>query len=208
MYKNISLVLSFLLLAVASLGASNQNYRNSTSSKEVFCSKELKSCFAKIQQIPEARELIENIQNDGPISIIAKNTSLSNQFGAYWDREDRMICIALSKDTDEASIIGSILFELHNASVDGKFDELDELATRGQITKAKYVESMEYLEYVNSINTAKLAEKGIAMKVIPRGARLPTYDSFKEHFAAQLRSGHSDCFGQIYDSISPRYRYR
>jgi hypothetical protein len=63
---------------------------------------------------------------------------------------------------------------------------------------------MEYLEYLNSLKSAKIAEKGIKMGVLPPGSQLPTYNSFKEHFLMQKRSGHSACFARNYDHLSPR----
>lgn len=170
----------------------------------VKCSPQLQSCFNRIQMIPEARELIAAIQEEGAIQIKAKNTDLSEQFGAFWDGEERVICIALSSGITADDIIGSIIFELQNAAVDSKFVYYNNLANQGNITKAKYIESMEYLEYENSLKAAKMAEKGIKMGVIPAGARLPTYSSFKEHYAAQKMSGHSDCFAGIYDNLAPQ----
>ncbi len=170
----------------------------------VKCAPELQGNLRAIQKIPEARALIASIQKEGPIQIVAQNTSLSNQFGAFWDPDQRIICIALSSDVTDGSIIGSILFELHNASVNSKINYLDELASKRKISKARYIESMEYLEYINSLNAAKIAEKGIQMNVLPTESRLPTYHSFKEHFSVQKKYGHSAHFARSYDQLSKR----
>lgn len=186
---------------------SENEYRNSEL-VQIKCAPQLQNSLNKIQKIPEARRLIASIQKESPIQIIAKDTSLSNQFGAFWDPDRRVICISLSSHATEGSIIGSILFELHNASVNAKFDHLEELVIQGKIDKASYVRSMEYLEYMNSLNAAKIAEKGIQMKVLPPDSRLPTYRSFNEHFSEQQKSGHSACFARIYDSLRQEHSYR
>lgn len=130
-----------------------------------------------------------------------RNTSLSNQFGAFWDPDGRAICIALSRGTTEGEIIGSIIFELHNALVNSKFKELEDLVIRRKINRSTYVRSMEYLEYVNSINASKLADKGIQNGFLPADSRLMTYSNFEEHFSEQKRSGHSACFESHYDYL-------
>lgn len=168
---------------------------------QIRCAPQLQHNLNQIQKIPEARALINSIQKEGPIQIVVKNTSLSNHFGAYWDPDLRTICVAISSDTTDGSLIGSILFELHNAAVNAKFIHLDELAARRQIGKASYVESMEYLEYLNSIDASKIAQKGIQMGIFPADAHLFTYGSFAEHFSVQKESGHSACFARNYDSI-------
>ncbi|WP_068467994.1 hypothetical protein [Candidatus Protochlamydia phocaeensis] len=167
----------------------------------VRCSPQLQSILNKILKVPEAKALIASIQKEGAIQIAVKNTKLSNFFGAYWDPDQRMICVAMSSKTTEGDLIGSILFELHNASVDSQFEYLAGLAIQRKIDKATYVRSMEYLEYQNSLNAAKIAEKGIQLGVLPSDSRLPTFTTFQEHFSVQQQSGHSDCFGRIYDNL-------
>ena len=203
MYKFFNILLSvFLFCQISATYAAEQPQHKQ--SIPIKCAPQLQSCLNRIQQIPEARELIASIQKEGAIQISAKNTDLSEQFGAFWDGDKRTICIALSSDVTTASIIGSILFELQNAAVDSKFEYYNSLASQGSITRSKYIESMEYLEYENSFRAAKIAEKGIKMGVIPSRARLPIYSSFKEHYAAQKMSGHSDCFASTYDCLAPR----
>lgn len=196
----VSLLAVILLGLMPSVEAAPEMAR----SGEIVCSPELLRSLNAIQRVPEAKELIATIQKEGPIYVVARNTGLSNQFGAFWDPDRRIICVAISPDRTEADLIGSILFELQNAFVNAKFSHLDELAVQGKIDKASYVRSMEYIEYINSLNAAKIAEKGIQMGVLPFGSRLPTYRSFEEHFAIQRRSGHSACFAYNYDSMAPR----
>lgn len=164
----------------------------------VRCEFKLQRCFQAIMQIPEAKALINDIRKEGSFDITMRNSPLAQQFGAYWDPDFRIICID-AFSFDEGEIIGSLLFELHNASVNSKINHLNELATQGKINKQDYVESMEYLEYVNSKNASRIAQKGIKMGLFPWTAQLPTYSSFREHFTAQLMSGHSDTFARNYD---------
>lgn len=164
----------------------------------VRCDPQLQNCFQAILQIPEARTLINAIRKEGSIQIAVQNTALSKQLGAYWDPDRRIIFIDFSSHQGDGLIIGSLLFELHNASVNSQINHLNELARMRKIDKDKYVESMEYLEYLNSLSCSKIAEKGIRMGILPSDSQLPTYSSFKEHFKAQKMSGHSAFFERNY----------
>ena len=177
--------------------SSNQKTRTFT------CDPQLKSCLTAMQKLPEIRTLIEQVLKEGPLTIAVKNTNISDKFGAFWDVDKRVIFVGISSPRDEGSLIGSILFELHNASVNSEFNRLDHLASRGEINRDSYVEAMEYLEYVNSINASKIAQKGISMGIFPENARLHTYRDFEEHFHYQKISGHSDCIADIFDQVAP-----
>ncbi|MCE5318328.1 MAG: hypothetical protein LLG04_13330 [Parachlamydia sp.] len=166
---------------------------------EVPCDPRLQKCLNKILKLPSARDLIIEIQRQGPIRITVENHALSDQFGAFWDRLNRSIGVHLSSRVSEGQLIGSIIFELHNALADSKMDQLDHQACTGQISREKYVESMEYIEYQNSKKAAAIAEEGIQKGILPPGSRLPTYKDFEEHFYYQKISGHSAWFAQAYD---------
>lgn len=168
---------------------------------QVPCSPQLQPYLTKIEQIPEAQELIASIQKEGAIQIRQGNNSLSNTFGAFWDPDQRIINVSIQAHTTEGEIIGSLLFELHNSSVTTQFDHFDRLAALGQIDKHQYVRQMEYIEYLNSHRAAKIAEKGIQMGLLPADARLPTYHNFEEHFWVQRISGHSAWFAHNYDTL-------
>lgn len=168
------------------------------------CSPQLQKHFSAILKTPEGKALVEAVQKEGPIQIIAKRTSLSERFGAYFDPDRRIIAIDISCGQTDGSIIGSILFELHNASVNGEINRLNHLASKGQINKENYVRSMEYLEYENSLKASKISINGIRLGIFPGDAYLSTYANFDEHFKAQKESGHSDAFAQNYD-ICRRY---
>jgi hypothetical protein len=172
---------------------------------KINCAREIQDDLLAIYKVPEGKALIDSIIKEGSLKIIVKKTSLSEQFGAYWDPDTRTICLAISAKKNNECATGALLFELHNALVTSKIDQLDSLASKRQVNKASYVESMEYLEYVNSINAAKIAEKGIQMGVLDKEARLPTFSSFKEHFHMQKISGHSAHFSRNYDRLSQRY---
>lgn len=167
-------------------------------SSQISCAPPLQNCLQKILEIPEARALIATIQKEGAIKIVAKENAVSKQFGAFWDPDHRIICIDLSPHRSQGSVIGSLLFELHNASSNSKINYLDGLAHQRKIDMKSYVEAMEYIEYLNSLNTSRMAAKGIDMGVLPVDAQLPTYSSFKEHLKAQKESGHSVCFERNY----------
>lgn len=175
-----------------------QEYQTSNG---IYCSPQLKNLLISIHKVPEAKQLIESVQKEGPIRIIINNIWLSEEFGAYWDSVNRIIAVAYNPNVAPGKLIGSILFELHNASVDSKIRELDRLAYFGKINRTQYVESMEYLEFINSHNAAKIANKGIKMGIFPKEAFLPTYNTFKEHFHMQKVSGHSSWFAKNYDQM-------
>ena len=177
----------------------SQTKQSETSTQGVNCSPQLQKTLQAILKIPEAINLINSIRKEGTISIVAKNNYLSKQFGAVWDPDQRVIYIEVSSDRTEGTLIGFLLFELHNASVNYRIKELNNMASRGEINKEKYVESMEYLEYINSLNASRIAQIGIRMGALPWDSHLPTYNNFEDHFNAQKMSGHSDCFARNYD---------
>ena len=165
----------------------------------INCAPQLQKCLNSLLKIPEARTLIATIQKEGPIRIVAECDPLSKQFGAFWDPDRRVICIDLSTNRTEGAKIGSLLFELHNASVNSKIYHLNMQVYQRKINKQNYIRSMEYLEYINSLNTAKIADKGIKMGILPKDSRLPIFSTFEEHFRIQKMSGHSASMGRIYD---------
>lgn len=170
----------------------------------IDCAPQLRSCLNAIQQLPEARKLITNVQKEGPIRIVLTNHSLSRQFGAFWDVDRRIISISPAPHESEGDIIGSIIFELHNASTNSKINHYDHLASIGEIDRDNYVRAIEYLEYENSKKASLMAEKGIKLGLFPKSATLPTYSNFEEHFHYQKIGGHSAWIGKTYDQLAPR----
>lgn len=188
----ISFVL-FLSFFSISLHAKNSTY--------VACVPELQQCLKKIQMLPEGRELIMKIQQEGPIRIGLARTQLSSEFGAFWDPDRRMICLNPSWHGSEGEMIASILFEMHNALVSSKMEKLNYLAECGQISRDKYVESFERLEYENSVNASRIAKKGIQMGIFPPSSKMHVYKDFEEHFHYQIISGHSRWIARNFDNL-------
>lgn len=190
-------ILTAFVLLFANFYLSGSLYASPTASFQ--CAPELQKWFLAILKVPEGKSLVEEVEQEGPIKIATGNSPILRKFGAFWDPDRRMICIYLSPHSSEEAILGSLLFELHNASANGKINRLNQMANARKINKTHYVEAMEHLEYINSKNAAKIARIGVKMGVFPRGFYLPTYDNFQEHFKAQKDSGHSDCFAHNYE---------
>lgn len=176
--------------------------------EKIPCSYELKGCLNKILQLDEAKELIGKIQKEGHFSIVANgNHHLSQQFGAFWDPCRRIITIHCAKNSDEGIMIGSIIFELHNADANSELLRLDNLAASGQIDRNHYVQGVEYVEYLNSKKASSMVTKGIKAGLFQRSAFLPTYRTFKEHYSAQVSSGHSDQIAKNFDGLTYRMSF-
>lgn len=197
MLKLILNLIFILSITVAFAATANQQ----SSLLNISCSPQLQDSLQTILQLPEARDLISTVQKEGPIRFAVNNTSLSEKFGAFWDMDNRVICVAISPETTQGDTIGSIIFELHNALVHSKLNALDELATHRQISKDKYVESVERLEYENSLKASSLVQKGIRLGLFPKDAHLYTYSSFEEHYRMQRMAGHSSWIGNTYDQL-------
>lgn len=195
------LITSFCLLVIS---FASLVFAGDIPPSSIICAPRLQQCLRTIQKMPEAQELIASIQQEGPIRIAVNSHALSNQFGAYWDMEDRVIFVSLSAHSSEGELIASILFELHNASIDSKLNYFDYLASTGQIDKESYVRSIEFLEYRNSKNASKIAEKGIKLGIFPPNARLNTYENFEEHYHYQKIGGHSAWIAKTFDQIAPK----
>lgn len=135
--------------------------------------------------------MVAKIQAEGAIRIVVSNEQLAKQFGAFWDPAKRRIAINIPYHRSEGEIIGSILFELHNAATNAKLIELHLRALRKQISKQAYVNAIEKLEYENSKSASAVAESGIRKGIYPLSARLRTHSSFPEYIRSQRLSGHS-----------------
>lgn len=168
----------------------------------VECARPLQKHFSKILKIAGARKLISTIQKEGPFRIVANKHRLSEQFGAFWDIGRRTICVNLSPRSSEGELIGSILFELHNAAANAKLRHYNQLAEMRGIDRESYVRGIEYIEYENSLKAALIATQGIKMGILPSDARLPTYRNFEEHYRYQIKGGHSAWIAKNYDYLS------
>jgi hypothetical protein len=158
-------------------------------------------CIDTIRQLPEARQMMAEIHKEGSLRIAVSNHSLSRQFGAYWDMEQRVICVHPGFHNSLGELIGSILFEMHNAFSHSKILHYDELAMAGQIDRESYVRSIEYIEYLNSKETAAMAQIGIERGIFPPETKRFTYKDFDEHYYYQKYGGHSDWIARTYDRL-------
>jgi hypothetical protein len=166
------------------------------------CERELRPYVSKIFMLPEARSLIASILQGGQIRFRTSHHALSEQFGAYWDIDQRSLCVNLNSHASEGQIIASILFELHNAEANSQFEYWDTLASLRHIEKERYIREIEYIEYENSLKTYQLSMQGIRQGIFPTDASLPIYKSFEEHFYYQKVGGHSQWIGQTYDQLA------
>lgn len=200
--KKIQLFLIALLFISFSLRGHDCKNQNP---QAISCAPALQPYLLKMLQVPEIKYFIAEIQKEGLFTIDLNNNSLSQQFGAYWDVDRRVICINLSAHQTEGEVIGSILFELQNAASNATIEAIDRSAKDKKINRQQYIESIEYMEYKNSLNAAFLAKKGIDMGIFPQDALLPTYKDFKEHFYYQQIGGHSAFIGKNYDHLLSSY---
>lgn len=176
----------------------------STLSATVSCSPQLKNAVNKIQKLPEAKKLIDMIQQEGAIQIVVHHNTLSDQFGAFWDPDTRLICISLTKSATEGRVIASIIFELHNALMNKKISYFHDLAAAGNIDKETYVRSIEHIEYQNSLWASAMAHNGIKKGLFPADTHLNTYKNFEEHYHYQIIGGHSAWIAKTYDHLAPK----
>ncbi|CCB86525.1 MULTISPECIES: hypothetical protein [Parachlamydia] len=194
-----------LLISVVSLFCIFQPLQASIS-----CDPQLRPVLTTIRQLPEACELINTALKDGPIRIEV-NKSLEADFGAFWGLDNRTIFVNCGNRKDAGEIIGSVIFELHNAVATRELKRLDNLAASGKINKSSYVREVEYVEYCNSLKASEIVTKGIKQGFYPREAYLPVYSSFEEHFDVQKKYGHSAWIAKNFDEImweSGQYRPR
>lgn len=186
----------------AAFAKNDIQYRQSNS---IDCSPELRNSVMVLLKLQEIRDLITTIQQEGPIRIMMNNNSyLSQEFGAFWDGENRIIFVNFGQNRTQEDVLGSIIFELHNALANSKIRHLDDLASMGRIDRDSYVEGIERIEYENSLMASALAKKGIDLGILPVKAQLPTYRSFEIHFQMQKIGGHSDWIARNYDELAPR----
>ncbi len=176
----------------------------SSSSGELLlpCPPSLESVIGKIEVLPEGKTLVQSILKEGKVRVALSDHPLARQFGAFWDPDLRVVFVNRSWHGSEGEVIASILFELHNASITKKIDHLDALASARQIGRDAYVESMEYLEYQNSIQASAMAKKGVEGGIFPPTTHLFTYSSFDEHFWYQKKGGHSAMIAKNYDQLA------
>lgn len=167
------------------------------------CSAELKSSLEAIYFFPPGRQLLEEVERQGPVWIYC--ASFSGNSRAMWIADKRSIIVNSRFFPSFADGIRSILFELYNAKQNQRFLHVDNLARNHQISKEEYIERVEYLEHQNALAVSKLIECGIEKGYFPPQSRWLIAKDFKRHFSIQKRSGHSDAVAGFYDSMMRRY---
>ena len=164
---------------------------------EIFCDPVLQPYLERLHRIQEVQIVLRDILGNGSIHIVSRHCPLAAQFGAYWDRKERLICIHRAHAMGEGEILGTLLFELENAANDPCFARVDALFSEGKIDGTRYAEFMEFLEYVHSLKAAKIAKEGIEAKILPPDAALPIYPNFCAYLQAQQEGGHFSYYEKV-----------
>jgi hypothetical protein len=171
-----------------------------TSGQILFTPYPLQQAVTLIKACPESRRLLQKVEKDGPITF-AFHPVGKGPFSACWIGEQRTLLLNASNEWTLGEKISSILFELHNALKDTDFENLNLQAQRGTISKDYYVETIEFIEFENSIKTKNIITNGINRRFFPKDAALNTYKNFQEHFFWQKKLGHSQLMADQYDDL-------
>lgn len=189
----------FFLCCVATVGAAPTSTLVSSSFE--WTAPSLAPIAQKLFTLPEARQLLAEIQGEGPVYLEYLPLGANNS-NAHWEFKRRCIAINSSKQRTEGRILCSILFEMHNAKSTRDFSYYDALAKARRISKYDYVEAVEYIEHQNALKTCALVEKGIRQGLFPMDARWPITPDFAEHFRIQQSAGHSSYIASVYEALS------
>jgi hypothetical protein len=165
-----------------------------------YCSPELAKASQTTLNLPEASLLLEQIQKEGGVGLFydKKNANIY----ACWNPDTRTIHVASTHHRTFGTFISSILFEMHNAKQNRRFEHLFYLAETGKITRSKYIEAMERIEHQNGLETMALINKGISLGIYPKDAQWEIPTQFHEYFQIQIEMGHSAHHGKVFDQIS------
>jgi hypothetical protein len=164
-------------------------------------SPQLASPIKTLYQFEETKQLIGRVEAEGVITIQAASLGI-HASNAAWFPDERTIRINFSKKRSQGSLICSLVFEIHNALSQCQFDHFDRLATQGKISKEKYIEAVEYLEYTNALKTAQVLKNGVNKGIFPSDAYYSVAPTFTEHFMIQKQAGHSQFIGDIWQSLN------
>ncbi len=155
-----------------------------------------------IQKMAEIRKLIDEVQHDGDIAVRVESMPHEN-FDAFWDGDNRLIKINAVYNKTLGRMIGSLLFELHNARSNDHLQRLCDLASNNLIGIEEFVMKVEKMEHQNALQTSRLIEKGIAKGIFPNDARWPVFPNFDDHYKVQQLHGHSQWIAKHYKQINP-----
>jgi len=162
-------------------------------------SPDLAEALKMLYNYPQAKSLLEKVEQEGPISIYS--APFQSNSNAMWMPDERAIVVNSLRQRSRGQEVRLILFELHNAIASKEFDHLDQLASWNKITKNDYIWSVEYLEHQNALNTKILVENAIAAGIFPKDSRWHIPSSFQEHLHTQSQSGHSAAIGALYEEL-------
>lgn len=154
-----------------------------------------------IYKVPEARTLAYSLEFDGPITVRMGDFGRATS-DAMWRSAERCILLNNAKRWTEGRKIASILFEMHNASINRELCYIDSLARSGNLSKEEYILTVERVEYNNVIKTRALIDKGISMGVFPKDAYFPVLKNFEDHLKLQQEAGHSAFIARNYERIT------
>lgn len=199
--KNILVPLSLIFVLSFSAFTSSYQFR-SDPSRITSYSPKLKVAISKLEQMPEVREFIAEVQSEGPVKVEIEKMN-SFDFEALWDANTRTVFVNENFNKSTGELITSILFELHNAKSNKTLLSTFELAKKGLINKETYVRNIEKMEHGNAVNTTKLLEKGIARGIFPKDSSWNIYKNFEDHYKLQQVYGHSQWLADRFDQISP-----
>lgn len=162
----------------------------------------LQNVIARIHRLPEARQLIAQVQQNGPVQVVV-NKAMTKEFGAFWEGTSRTILITEPQQRSESELIHSLLFELHNALTDHTLEQLSHLAQTRKIDKDTFVERVERMEHSNALRTKALIDKGIQMGIFPTSAAVSVIRDFQDHYTTQQIFGHSGWIATQYELYNP-----
>ena len=161
---------------------------------------ELSKPVQTLYRLEETKQLLTMAEKDGDIHIRTASFGFEAS-NAAWMASERTIYLNFSKPRSPGSLIASIVFELHNALSSREFAYYDHLAMNRQISRQKYIEAVERLEYANARKTAYILYKGVRKGIFPADAFWCIAPTFEEHYQVQIEAGHSSLIGYIYDDI-------
>lgn len=164
-------------------------------------SKELANPIQALEKLPEARELIDEVQKQGPIQVVYLDMP-GQELEGFWNAALRQIEVNRSAQQSQGRLIGTILFELHNAQTSQKLIQITDLAKRNLITKDEFVSSVEKMEHGNALHASHLLEKGIKLGYYPKDSSWPIFYQFEDHYKLQQVLEHSKWLANHYDQLN------
>lgn len=153
------------------------------------CDLNMRPAFEKTLELQEVKQLWEQINREGTVRIKGMQNG-QDRFKAFWEGEQRIICVNLSLRPTIGEQISSLLFEMHNALRDQKALVLYNRAAKGEISKETFATEMERVEYHNSLDACNLLDKGVRCGLFPKECYLKRYPNFEEFLLAQKAHGH------------------